>query len=93
MPIMAAISRSGSGTAMSSTKSHSPLPATSSMASVVILRNTVSSFLTMRGVKPLLIRPRSWPWRGSSSSIRPSLAGLPGRTPSADVKSSWCFEQ
>jgi len=90
--IMAAMSRSGSGTEMASTKSHSPLWATASMASVVIWRKTVSSFFTMRGVKPRLMRLRSRPWRGSPSSMSPIFAGFPGRTPCSEVKSSWCFD-
>ncbi len=74
------------------TKSHSPRSAMASMARVVSSRKVTSSFFTMRGVKPLLISARSCPWRGSPSSIRPILTGLPGRTPSPEVKSSWCFD-
>ena len=55
-------------------------------------RKAVSSLRTMRGVKPRLIRLRSWVWRGSASSISPILAGLLGRTPNAELKISWCFE-
>jgi hypothetical protein len=92
IPIISAISSSGRGTAMDSTKSQWPVEATWSIASVVISRNVFSSFFTMRGVKPRLIRLRSCVCRGSPSSIRPSLAGVPGRTPSAEVKRSWFLE-
>ena len=42
------------------------------------------------GSAPLLFR--DFPWRGSPSSMRLSLAGVSGRTPWAEVKNSWCFD-
>lgn len=60
MPIISAITASGSGTATSSTKSQCPCLAIASSDSFTMPRNATSSFFTIRGVKPLLIRPRSW---------------------------------
>ena len=78
---MCAMSRRGSGTEIASTKSHSPLLATASIASLVISRKRSSSLPTMRGVKPLLMSPRSWACLGSPSSIKPSFTGLPSQDP------------
>jgi len=81
MPIISAMTASGSGTATSSTKSQWPLVAIASSDSVTIPRNAISRFRTMRGVKPLLIRPRSLEWRGSPSSMSPIFGAFPSRTP------------
>ena len=92
MPIISAMTASGSGTATSSTKSQSPFAAIASSDSVTIPRNATSSFFTMRGEKPLLIRLRSLLWRGSPSSISPIFGAFPSRTPCAEVKRSWSLE-
>lgn len=84
---------SGSGTATSSTKSHSPFEAILSSVSSVICLKTSSHCRTMRGVKPRLIRLRISVWWGSSSSIMPILALIrPGRTPWPEQNVSWLFE-
>ena len=53
-PSMSAMSSSGSGAAMSQTKSHSPFGATRSMISVQMRRIVASWSRTRRGVKPRL---------------------------------------
>ena len=85
---------SGSGTAMSSTKSHSPLSATASRASVGDARGRSSPGLDHARRESAIDEARaSAPWRGSSSSIRPSFAIRgPGSTPSPEQKRSLFFE-
>ena len=74
---------SGRWMAKSSTKSHSPRSAISSMIWLVSSRMWSLSWRTVRGVKPLLINRR---WRVCSGSSIPMIdigTAIRGRTPSA----------
>ena len=74
---------SGSGAAMSHTKSHSPRSQTRSMISVQMRRTVGSWSRTRRGVNPRFTSFRRREWWGSSMSIIIGSAGESGRMPPA----------
>ena len=74
---------SGSGAAMSRTKSHSPRWHTASIASSHTARTCSSSALTRRGVKPALTSLRRRLCSGASKSIIIGSGGNLGRMPPA----------
>ncbi len=96
MPIMSQMIRSGIGAATSVTKSHEPFAATSRTTSLAMSWTYSSMRATIRGVKPLLTRRRSFVCRGASMLIiepRSSLisAGKSGMlTPLPEMNRSGC---
>ncbi len=69
IPIMSQMIPSGSGAAISVTKSHSPFSITASTSSVARRSTSCWSVPSALGVKPRETMRRSRPWRGSSMLI------------------------
>src|SRR5205807_564577 len=100
MPIISAITCSGSSAAISATKSHSPRAATASMILLAMSRMWGTRRFVILGEKPMFTRRRKRVWRGASmliscdrtasrSSPSNSRMSVPPRADEKVFASSW----